>query len=155
MDWIVTLIVIIVLVNLFNRLLGAGQRKRQPGRRPGTARFEPPLPERQAEQVTGDPFYYRYRRQAAPYADDDFDDEHEEEPREEPAGQAADGVEEEDLEVVKRRVRKSAPGAPAAKKFSRLLTSKDSLLSAFIFHEVLAGPPASRKRRGSVFSRRR
>ncbi len=162
MEGIITFIVIIIIFNLLNRLAGAAKRKQQPVSRRRTYDQSRPLPERPVERKEEEPRYFRSARPEDLFAGLEEDDENEEDEEDDESGYEVDRQEEwqaetgtEEALIKKRRAEKSAPTALSSNKLGQLLSDKDSLVAAFIFHEAISGPPALRRKGKTVFSRLR
>lgn len=149
MEGIITFIVIIIIFNLLNRFLGAAKRTKQAPTRRRPYAAEQSRPARSAGRTVEEPAFFRSigRRDRR---DDPtgFEEEEAEQEWEEEEPEAA-------APVVTRKVKKSPAQAPASNGLRKILQDKDSLVAAFIFHEAISGPPASRGKRKSLFTRLR
>ncbi len=148
MEGLITLIVIIIIFNLLNRLVNAAKRQQQPStRRRRSYGFERSLPGRAAEKKVEDPAYFRPEDAGGYYARYEDEEGAVEEVDE------ADKLEGEKGLEVKRAVRKKAPAEPASNSLRQILSNRDSLVAAFIFHEALSGPPVSRRKKKTALNR--
>ncbi len=151
MEGIITFIVIIIIFNLLNRFLGAAKRTQQAStrrRRPYAA--EQSRPARSAGRTVEEPAFFRsIGRRDRRDAPTGYEEEEAEQEWEEEEPEAAVGP------VITRKVKKSSAQAPAPNGLRKILQDKDSLVAAFIFHEAISGPPASRGKRKSLFTRLR
>ncbi len=147
MEGIITIIVIIIVFNLLNRLLGAAKRKQQPPPRRRPYGTERPRPVRPAGKTVEEPAFFRSTRRRDDLAGYEEEQEDEQWEKEEP--EAAEGP------GVVRKVKKTPPTAPAPKGLRKILEDRESLVAAFIFHEAISGPPASRRKKRTLFTRLR
>ncbi len=148
MEGIITLIVIIIIFNLLNRLVNAAKRtQRSPARRSRAYRFEQPLPGKTTEKKAEERAFFR--SEDTRVYDSGVEDEEE---TDEEIDEAEMVDDDKDLEV-KRAVREKAPAAPASNSLRKILSDKDSLVAAFIFHEAISGPPVSRRKKKTAFKR--
>lgn len=145
MESIVTLIVIIVVFNLINSLFRAirgdrpGQRKTVPVRSdPSFESFEESTAVSRQDKTT---YYY-----SAFPDDNDYLKDNEQRPDEK-----AEEIAEEFGKIKRRAVSLKrdtiCQTAGISSGLNRALTQKDSLVSAFIFHEIFKPPPGLRQKR--------
>jgi len=150
MEGIITLIVIIIIFNLLNRLVNAAKRQQQPPA-PRRRTYGPgrPLPDISTGKTieTQEPHDLRSERRRDYYAG--FEDQEEDV---EEADEAKKPEDNKDLDA-KRSVREKTPAVPASNSLRKILSDKDSLVAAFIFHEALSGPPVSRRKKKTALNR--
>lgn len=145
MEGLITFIVIIIVFNVLNRLIGAAKRKQQPPQRRSVIGPERTMPGRPQRSSFDDSAFFRSTRPKEDY--DAYDDQEEE-----------DKVENKQPETIlesRKKVKKSGPEASASRNLRKLLSDKNSLVAAFIFHEAISAPPASSRKSKTVFSRQR
>ena len=148
MEGIIFFIIIIVVLNLLGRIMGAGKQRQVPsrhrGQMPGETRVEKP-----AEEMT----YYRSSRSFD--RDFGFDDKSWKEDEDEPDEVSAENLPEKPVRRKKIKAtggsgsrEKTKPGTNGSSVNLRsIFGNKNSLVSAFIFHELLEPPRALKKKR--------
>ncbi|HED24158.1 MAG TPA: hypothetical protein ENN91_03440 [Firmicutes bacterium] len=160
MEATIVLVVLIILFNLFSTLVRAARRRKSsPPRKPvpGRSRFdrpefiEPPEisvgydPDMQVEAGASS-FYGQWvsdQEADEPAEEEDYGDK----PEEELFPGEREKFSEDELPQEKPPVREARQAAPLAAGLRQALKDKDSLVSAFVFHELIGPPVSQRKRR--------
>ena len=140
MDIFITLIVIIVAINLINSFLRVLKRGSASRAENSTLPVSEPLFEQQASQRITDPY-----RLGTVSPEKSIEYSSERSPiKEQPVGVESDQPDHEEYsgEVVAKSGRQS----PLAANLQHMLTSKEPLVTAFVFHEILEPPLALRRR---------
>jgi len=156
MENILVFIVVIVIFNLLRRIFGAGpgRREKQPSRQRQTISSRDTVPDRKIEQKVDDPVYFRAARKKdtfVDYTDHEHDDDQysyydqKEQPDPEPKELSRPET------VASRGMQTSA----VSSNLREILSRRDPLVAAFIFHEIIDPPPAMRNRRKTGFNRQR
>lgn len=156
MENILVFIVVIVIFNLLRRIFGAGpgRREKQPSRQNQTISSRGTVPDRKIEQKVDDPVYFRAARKKdtfVDYTDHEHDDDQysyydqKDQPDPEPKELSRPET------VASRGMQTSA----VSSNLREILSRRDPLVAAFIFHEIIDPPPAMRNRRKTGFNRQR
>ncbi len=151
MDGLITIVVLVIVFNILNRLVGAAKRKQQSQPR-RSFRIERPVPERSIEKSVDDPSFFHISWPEGSndsYTGDEEDYEQEIEKLPDTGKKRA-----KSLAADKKATLKSAAD-PASNNLRNLLNNKDSLVAAFIFHEAISKPPLSRRGKRTTSNRYR
>ncbi len=151
MEGIITLIVIIIIFNLLNRLVGAVKSKQQPPR--GRRAYEPGRPTRSGRMV--DQWIERFEKPASFRSTGSADREDSWAGDEEDEEGYEHEIKKEHAETKAKSEKKAVSTRPVSKNLRHILSDKESLVAAFIFHEAISGPPVSRRNRKSFSTRSR
>ena len=143
MDGFITIVVLVIAFNLLNRLLGAAARKKQPQPR-RSFRAERPIPERPVEKSYREPSFFKV---SWPESSDYGYDGEEEDDQQELEKRNDTGDEKSNNFAVEKKASLKTAAVPVSNNLRDLLSSKDSLLAAFIFHEAISKPPLSCRRK--------
>ncbi len=150
MEGIIFFIIIIVVLNLLGRIMGAGKQRQAPSRRRGQMPGENRV-EKSTEKMT----YHRSSRSF----DRDFG--FADETREEEDGPDEVWAEDFPEKPVRRKKIRTTGGSGSREKtktgttgssvnLRSIFSNKNSLAAAFIFHELLEPPRALKKKRSKV-----
>ncbi len=139
MDGLITIVVLVIVFNLFKRLVGAakGKQQSQPRR---SFRAERPLPERSTEKNYRQPSFFQVSWPESSDADQTGEEKDDEQEIEKLPDTGKERT--KSLAADKKAKPKTAAG-PASNNLRSLLNNKDSLVAAYIFHEAISKPPLS------------
>lgn len=140
MDNFIILIIIIVAINLINSLLRAFKKGSTDRRESSTLRVREPFLEQPASQRITDPYRSSAARpdKSIEYSSEDSSS------KKHPVEVESDQP--DDDKCIGQVAAISNHQSPLAANLQHMLTRKDPLVTAFVFHEILEPPLAVRKR---------
>ncbi|GEM_PF-1123957 len=163
MESIIVFIIIIIVFNLLRRLADANRSKQAGSRRQGTAASMPFSTTKPTGQRLEGPFFHSTRLDG-PYADYDdgetvdqgYDEDFQDKEGDEyPTVAIKEGAKAPEKPGMPAAVKKSGLPTAVSKNLRQILSNKNSLVAAFIFHEIIESPLAQNKSRKSAFKRYR
>ncbi len=152
MENTIIIIVLIIAFNLIRRFLGAGAAKQKAAGQTGRSRVIRPAIDQPFDPTDETAYYHSSRREKELYSDQ----AREMTGLKQSASLADDrspGKTGKSGESKPAQAGVAGKTGPAARSLQRVLRERNSLVAAFIFHEVLDSPSARRRGKQTVFNR--